>query len=180
MTVAFFLLYFVVVFAISVWSMRLTKDESDYWIAGGKLGWMLGGATIAATHVSAGSFIGTIGVIYTAGLVVRLDRALDPARLLVHGRGAGASLHPNARADGERVSRIPLREPRAPTAFRGDHSDWNRGLHPGADRGLGSRGEHRLRHLPRMGDGRLHPGAPRLHRDGRASSPSSIPTSFKW
>jgi SSS family transporter len=67
MTIAFFLLYFVVVFAIGVWSMRLTRDESDYWIAGGKLGWLLGGATIAATHVSAGSFIGTIGVIYTAG-----------------------------------------------------------------------------------------------------------------
>jgi SSS family transporter len=67
MTVAFFLLYFVVVFAIGFWSMRLTRDESDYWIAGGKLGWLLGGATIAATHVSAGSFIGTIGVIYTAG-----------------------------------------------------------------------------------------------------------------
>ncbi len=67
MTVAFFLLYFVVVFAIGVWSMKLTRDESDYWIAGGKLGWLLGGATIAATHVSAGSFIGTIGVIYTAG-----------------------------------------------------------------------------------------------------------------
>jgi SSS family transporter len=67
MTVAFFLLYFVVVFAIGIWSMKLTRDESDYWIAGGKLGWLLGGATIAATHVSAGSFIGTIGVIYTAG-----------------------------------------------------------------------------------------------------------------
>jgi SSS family transporter len=47
--------------------VRLTRDESDYWIGGGKLGWALGGATIAATHVSAGSFIGTIGVIYTAG-----------------------------------------------------------------------------------------------------------------
>ena len=67
MTVAFFLLYFAVVFTIGIWSMKLTRDESDYWIAGGKLGWLLGGATIAATHVSAGSFIGTIGVIYTAG-----------------------------------------------------------------------------------------------------------------
>ena len=67
MTAAFFVLYFVVVFAIGAWSMRLNRDESDYWIAGGKLGWLLGGATIAATHVSAGSFIGTIGVIYTAG-----------------------------------------------------------------------------------------------------------------
>jgi SSS family transporter len=67
MTIAFFLLYFAVVFAIGFWSMRFTRDESDYWIAGGRLGWLLGGATIAATHVSAGSFIGTIGVIYTAG-----------------------------------------------------------------------------------------------------------------
>jgi SSS family transporter len=67
MTAALFLLYFAVVFAIGIWSVRLTRDESDYWIGGGKLGWVLGGATIAATHVSAGSFIGTIGVIYTAG-----------------------------------------------------------------------------------------------------------------
>ena len=67
MTAALFLLYFVVVFAIGFWTVRLTRDESDYWIGGGKLGWGLGGATIAATHVSAGSFIGTIGVIYTAG-----------------------------------------------------------------------------------------------------------------
>jgi SSS family transporter len=60
-------LYFAVVFAIGFWSMRRARDESEYWIAGGRLGWLLGGAAIAATHVSAGSFIGTIGVIYTAG-----------------------------------------------------------------------------------------------------------------
>ena len=48
-------------------SLKKTKDESDYWIAGGKLGWVLGGATLSATHTSAGTFIGTIGVIYTVG-----------------------------------------------------------------------------------------------------------------
>lgn len=62
-----FLLYFGVVFGIGWLSLRKTKNESDYWIAGGKLGWLIGGATISATHTSAGTFIGTIGVIYTVG-----------------------------------------------------------------------------------------------------------------
>ena len=62
-----FAAFFVVVFAIGWLSMRRTHDESDYWIAGGKLGWFAGGATLAATHTSAGTFVGTIGVIYTAG-----------------------------------------------------------------------------------------------------------------
>lgn len=62
-----FVLYFAVVFAIGFFSLRATRDEKDYWIAGGKLGWLVGGATLAATHTSAGTFIGTIGVMYTAG-----------------------------------------------------------------------------------------------------------------
>lgn len=59
--------YFLVIFAIGYWSLRTTDDEADYWIAGGRLGWVLGGSTMAATHTSAGTFIGTIGVIYTVG-----------------------------------------------------------------------------------------------------------------
>lgn len=62
-----FLLYFVLIFAVGLYCWKRTRDESDYWIAGGRLGWLLGGATLAATHASAGTFIGTIGVIYTAG-----------------------------------------------------------------------------------------------------------------
>jgi SSS family transporter len=62
-----FLGYFLVVFAIGWYSLRATKNEEDYWIAGGKLGWFTGGATMAATHTSAGTFVGTIGVMYTAG-----------------------------------------------------------------------------------------------------------------
>jgi len=65
--IAVFLAYFVVVFVIGWMSLRLTHDEADYWIAGGKLGWFSGGATMAATYTSAGTFIGTIGVMYTAG-----------------------------------------------------------------------------------------------------------------
>jgi len=59
--------YFLIVFGIGWYSLRRTSDEADYWIAGGKLGWALGGATLAATHTSAGTFIGTIGVMYTVG-----------------------------------------------------------------------------------------------------------------
>ena len=59
--------YFFVVFAIGWYSLRATRNEQDYWIAGGNLGWFTGGATMAATHTSAGTFIGTIGVMYTAG-----------------------------------------------------------------------------------------------------------------
>lgn len=59
--------YFLIVFGIGWYSLRQTRNEADYWIAGGKLGWALGGATMAATHTSAGTFIGTIGVMYTVG-----------------------------------------------------------------------------------------------------------------
>jgi SSS family transporter len=62
-----FLAYFVAVFAIGWYSLRATRSEADYWIAGGRLGWFAGGATMAATHTSAGTFVGTIGVMYTAG-----------------------------------------------------------------------------------------------------------------
>ena len=62
-----FIGYFALVFLIGWLSLRLTKSEKDYWIAGGKLGWGIGGATMAATHTSAGTFIGTIGVIYSVG-----------------------------------------------------------------------------------------------------------------
>jgi len=59
--------YFLIVFGIGWYSLRATRSEADYWIAGGELGWFAGGATMAATHTSAGTFVGTIGVIYTVG-----------------------------------------------------------------------------------------------------------------
>lgn len=62
-----FILYFFVVFAIGWISLRRTRSEADYWIAGGSLGWLTGGATLAATHTSAGTFIGTIGVMHGGG-----------------------------------------------------------------------------------------------------------------
>lgn len=62
-----FLVYFILVFAIGVFSAGKTDDEADYWIAGGELGWGVGGATLASTHTSAGTFIGAIGAIYAFG-----------------------------------------------------------------------------------------------------------------
>ncbi len=64
---AVFIAYFLIVFAIGWYSLRQTRDEEDYWIAGGRLGWFTGGSTLAATHTSAGTFVGTIGVMYTGG-----------------------------------------------------------------------------------------------------------------
>jgi SSS family transporter len=52
---------------IGVFSKRLIKTSADYWIAGGKLGWIVGGATIAATQMSAGLFIGSLGLAYNVG-----------------------------------------------------------------------------------------------------------------
>jgi SSS family transporter len=62
-----FIVYCAIVFAIGWLGLRATHNEQDFWIAGGRLGWLVGGATLAATHISAGTYIGTIGVIYTAG-----------------------------------------------------------------------------------------------------------------
>jgi SSS family transporter len=64
---AVFLAYFAVLFLIGRLRLRRTRSEADYWIAGGRLGWLLGGATIAATHASAGTFIATAGVIHQVG-----------------------------------------------------------------------------------------------------------------
>ena len=47
--------YFIAIFLIGWFSMRATQSEADYWVADGKLGWLIGGSTMAATHASAGT-----------------------------------------------------------------------------------------------------------------------------
>ncbi len=59
--------YLAAIFLIGWVALRRTRSEGDYWIAGGRLGWVLGGATLAATHASAGTYIGTVGVIHSVG-----------------------------------------------------------------------------------------------------------------
>ncbi len=67
MTFVVFGAYLAAIFAIGAAALRRTRTEGDYWIAGGRLGWLLGGATMAATHASAGTYIGTVGVIHAVG-----------------------------------------------------------------------------------------------------------------
>ena len=62
-----FALYFGALFIVGYAALRATRTSEDYWIAGGRLGWLVGGATMAATHASAGTFIGTIGVMHGSG-----------------------------------------------------------------------------------------------------------------
>ncbi|MCE0485464.1 sodium:solute symporter family protein [Ornithinimicrobium sediminis] len=59
--------YLVLTLGLGYLGLRLTRNDQDFYIAGGKLGWAVGGASIAATQMSSGLFIGTIGVIYAVG-----------------------------------------------------------------------------------------------------------------
>jgi len=59
--------YFVLLVAISVWSGMKTKGMNDYLTAGGSIGPVVGGASLAATQLSAGTFVGTIGIHYMTG-----------------------------------------------------------------------------------------------------------------
>ena len=59
--------YIILTLLLGYIGLRLTKNQDDFYIAGGKLGWAVGGATIAATQMSSGLFIGTIGIMYVVG-----------------------------------------------------------------------------------------------------------------
>lgn len=59
--------YFAVIVAISIWSGLKTKGMRDYLTASGSIGSVVGGASLAATQMSAGTFVGTIGIHYLTG-----------------------------------------------------------------------------------------------------------------
>src|SRR5690625_2318886 len=59
--------YLLLTLGLGYLGLKLTKNDDDFYIAGGKLGWAVGGGTIAATQMSSGLFIGTIGIIYAVG-----------------------------------------------------------------------------------------------------------------
>jgi SSS family transporter len=60
--------YLVVIAGISIWSYFRTGDEVDFLAAGRTIGPFVGGAVLAATQISAGTFVGTIGRHYLAGV----------------------------------------------------------------------------------------------------------------
>lgn len=61
------IVYLAGILMIGIFARRSIKSPQDYWVAGGKLGWFTGGATIAATQMSSGLFIGSIGLAYNVG-----------------------------------------------------------------------------------------------------------------
>lgn len=60
--------YFFVILAIGLWGLRRTRTEEDFLTAGRTIGPWVGGAVLAATQISAGTFVGTVGRHYATGV----------------------------------------------------------------------------------------------------------------
>ncbi len=61
-------LYFTMVVGVSIWSARHTRTEEDFLAAGRSIGPWVGGGVLAATQISAGTFVGTLGRHYLTGV----------------------------------------------------------------------------------------------------------------
>ncbi len=61
-------LYFAAVMGIGVWGFFRTRTEVDFLAAGRTIGPIVGGAVLAATQISAGTFVGTLGRHYSTGI----------------------------------------------------------------------------------------------------------------
>lgn len=61
-------IYLAIITGISVWSYSRTKTETDFIAAGRSIGPIVGGAVLAATQISAGTFVGTVGRHYLTGV----------------------------------------------------------------------------------------------------------------
>jgi SSS family transporter len=59
--------YFVMVLGIGLWAGKNNKTSEDHLVAGRSIGPVVGGAALAATQMSAGTFVGTMGVHYLTG-----------------------------------------------------------------------------------------------------------------
>lgn len=60
--------YMLAVIAIGLRSYQLTRTEADFLVAGRSIGPWVGGAVLAATQISAGTFVGTLGRHYSTGV----------------------------------------------------------------------------------------------------------------
>ncbi|HJZ78426.1 MAG TPA: sodium:solute symporter family protein [Vicinamibacterales bacterium] len=61
-------LYFTMVVGVSIWSALHTRTEEDFLAAGRSIGPWVGGGVLAATQISAGTFVGTLGRHYLTGV----------------------------------------------------------------------------------------------------------------
>jgi SSS family transporter len=62
------IVYLAVVAGVSVWGYYRTSTEEDFLAAGRSIGPWVGGAVLAATQISAGTFVGTLGRHYLTGV----------------------------------------------------------------------------------------------------------------
>jgi len=60
--------YVALVFGIGLWGYRNTETQEDFLVAGRSIGPWVGGAVLAATQISAGTFVGTLGRHYLTGV----------------------------------------------------------------------------------------------------------------
>ena len=60
--------YLAIVLGVSVWGYFHTATEEDFLAAGRSIGPWVGGAVLAATQISAGTFVGTLGRHYLTGV----------------------------------------------------------------------------------------------------------------
>jgi SSS family transporter len=60
--------YFTMVLGVSIWGYFHTKTEDEFLAAGRSIGPWVGGAVLAATQISAGTFVGTLGRHYLTGV----------------------------------------------------------------------------------------------------------------
>jgi SSS family transporter len=59
--------YAVAIVVIGIWSGKSNKGSEDFLTAGRSFGFVIGGAGLAATQMSAGTFVGTLGIHYLTG-----------------------------------------------------------------------------------------------------------------
>ena len=62
------ILYFLVILTIGIFGLRKTRTEEDFLTASRSIGPWVGGAVLAATQISAGTLVGTVGRHYATGV----------------------------------------------------------------------------------------------------------------
>jgi SSS family transporter len=60
--------YFICILSIGIFGLRKTKTEDDFLTASRSIGPWVGGAVLAATQISAGTLVGTVGRHYATGV----------------------------------------------------------------------------------------------------------------
>lgn len=65
--IAMFMVFVVTTLGITYWAARRTRTSSDYYVAGGSITGTQNGLAIAGDFMSAASFLGVSGLVYTSG-----------------------------------------------------------------------------------------------------------------